>query len=309
MTGDLLSRDLWEQHERQLKHSLFAEPHALVASSSYREFVEFMLKFVSFREERARRTKSAAVQSKGTCGDAGSSKLPPSIKLPPTFDQRYTLNFTVLTERQVLQQELIRDQEKHKRSCAKQVQLKHREVAVSGAGSGQLATDPQKLRRLSMLNRSHQANVRELGEGPLADLLFIVRLFSAFRQKRHLTQLQELLQGRASLPIASYESRIVDAVARFPVVVIAGDTGCGKSTQVPQYLLRAGYRNIACTQPRRISAMALARRVSYETLNEYGSEVAYQIRFDSTKTRRTRILFVTEGLLLRQIIGDPGLDR
>jgi hypothetical protein len=230
-----------------------------------------MQRFVSFRSERARRAKPAAAQSVRKTNPAlaiGSTLLPPSIKLPPSFDQRYTLNFTVLTERQVLQQELLRSQQRHDRNCAQQVQLKNREVAISGKGTGILQADPEKLRRLSMLNRSHRENEAQLGPEPLADLLFIVKIFSAFRQKRHLAQLQGLLQGRANLPIASYEMKIVQAVAQFPVVVIAGDTGCGKSTQVPQYLLRAGYRNIACTQPRRISAMALSRRVSYETLNE-----------------------------------------
>lgn len=78
-------------------------------------------------------------------------------------------------------------------------------------------------------------------------------------------------------------------------------SGCGKSTQVPQYLLAAGYDKIACTQPRRIACTALASRVSHETLNEYTSSIAYQIRFERTRTSFTRLLFLTEGLLLRQI--------
>lgn len=79
--------------------------------------------------------------------------------------------------------------------------------------------------------------------------------------------------------------------------------------QVPQYLLNAGYDRIACTQPRRIAAIALARRVAYETLNEYGSKIAFQIRFEKTRTSRTRLLFVTEGLLLRQLQTDPELNQ
>jgi len=63
---------------------------------------------------------------------------------------------------------------------------------------------------------------------------------------------------------------------------------------VPQFLLRAGFTRMCCTQPRRISAIALARRVSHETLNEHGSEVAFKIRFDSTCGAATRILFLTE---------------
>ncbi|KAH9520121.1 DEAH (Asp-Glu-Ala-His) box polypeptide 34 [Bulinus truncatus] len=95
---------------------------------------------------------------------------------------------------------------------------------------------------------------------------------------------------------------------KYQVIVVAGDTGCGKSTQVPQYLLEAGYEKIACTQPRRIACISLSKRVGHETLNEYGSEVAYQVRFDKSKTQATRILFLTEGLLLRQMKSDPLLE-
>ena len=84
-------------------------------------------------------------------------------------------------------------------------------------------------------------------------------------------------------------------------------TGCGKSTQVPQYLLQAGYAKIACTQPRRIACISLAKRVGFETLNDYGSEIGYQIRFERQKSVHTRVLFLTEGLLLRQVSTDPSL--
>jgi len=57
----------------------------------------------------------------------------------------------------------------------------------------------------------------------------------------------------------------------------------------------------ACTQPRRIACVSLCKRVAFETLNEYGSEVGYQIRFEKSKTQHTRIVFITEGLLLRQV--------
>uniref|UniRef100_A0A0M3HLT9 DUF3509 domain-containing protein n=1 Tax=Ascaris lumbricoides TaxID=6252 RepID=A0A0M3HLT9_ASCLU len=77
--------------------------------------------------------------------------------------------------------------------------------------------------------------------------------------------------------------------------------------QVPQYLLEANFGRIACTQPRRIAATALARRVAFETLDEYGSSIAYQIRFERTRTLRTRLLFLTEGLLLRQMQIDADL--
>jgi hypothetical protein len=78
--------------------------------------------------------------------------------------------------------------------------------------------------------------------------------------------------------------------------------------QVPQFLLRAGYDRIACTQPRRIACISLAKRVGFETLNEYGSDIGYQIRFERKRTDQTRVLFLTEGLLLRQVATDPSLS-
>ena len=92
------------------------------------------------------------------------------------------------------------------------------------------------------------------------------------------------------------------------VSIVAGDTGCGKSTQLPQYLMEAGYTKIACTQPRRIACISLAKRVAHETFNNYGEDVGYQIRFETCKNAHTRILFLTEGVLLRQIQGSPDFD-
>eukprot|EP01133_Synstelium_polycarpum_P019809 gene19809-23729_t len=104
-------------------------------------------------------------------------------------------------------------------------------------------------------------------------------------------------------------------MAEHRVILIAGDTGCGKSTQVPQYLLESGqYNSIVCTQPRRIAAIALATRVACEreaSGQGAASEIAYQIRFESSKegTAAPKVLFATEGIVLRQMMGDPLLSR
>lgn len=77
---------------------------------------------------------------------------------------------------------------------------------------------------------------------------------------------------------------------------------------MPQYLLQSNkYGKIACTQPRRLACTALARRVSCEMLKQFSSEIAFQTRFDKTKTGSTKMLFLTEGVLLRQLISDPDL--
>ncbi|NXD18207.1 DHX34 helicase, partial [Nothocercus nigrocapillus] len=91
------------------------------------------------------------------------------------------------------------------------------------------------------------------------------------------------------------------------VLLVAGDTGCGKSTQVPQFLLAAGYGRVAVTQPRRVACVALAKRVAFESLHQYGDQVGYQIRFESSRSAATKIVFLTEGLLLRQAQREPAL--
>ncbi|XP_066993061.2 probable ATP-dependent RNA helicase DHX34 isoform X2 [Anabrus simplex] len=131
----------------------------------------------------------------------------------------------------------------------------------------------------------------------------IVHLYMDFKQREKFRQLCKLRHGQKNLPVYQFRDEIITSVLNNRVVIIAGDTGCGKSTQVPQFLLKAGYKRIACTQPRRIACISLSKRVAYETLNEYGTDVGYQIRFEKNKTQKTKILFITEGLLLRQVPG------
>ncbi|XP_062968046.1 probable ATP-dependent RNA helicase DHX34 isoform X2 [Cynocephalus volans] len=130
-----------------------------------------------------------------------------------------------------------------------------------------------------------------------------------FGQKQAFGRLAKLQRERAALPIAQYGNRILQMLKDHQVVVVAGDTGCGKSTQVPQYLLAAGFSHVACTQPRRIACISLAKRVGFESLSQYGSQVGYQIRFESTRSAATKIVFLTVGLLLRQIQREPSLPQ
>ncbi|PAV64353.1 hypothetical protein WR25_20485 [Diploscapter pachys] len=138
---------------------------------------------------------------------------------------------------------------------------------------------------------------------------YVIRLSCDFFNEIKFKKIRDLRKSQRELPIAERKTEIVDLLKDHQVLIVAGDTGCGKSTQVPQYLLEAGYSGIACTQPRRIACTALARRVAYETLNVYGNEVAYQIRFETTKSKRTKMLFLTEGLLLRQMENDSLLQQ
>lgn len=150
---------------------------------------------------------------------------------------------------------------------------------------------------------------KPVDESRVKIFLTIVTHYLDFKQKERFQKLKKLRKFQASLPIASYESDIVNAVKNESILVLAGDTGCGKSTQVPQYLHRSGFDKIACTQPRRIACIGLSKRVSHEMLTEYATDVGYQIRFERQKTAKTKILFITEGLLLRQLSDDENLSN
>ena len=114
-----------------------------------------------------------------------------------------------------------------------------------------------------------------------------------------------------SLPIAGEAERIIALIREHPVVVIAGETGSGKTTQIPKLCLAAGRGAagmIGCTQPRRIAARAVARRVAEELSTPLGEVVGYQVRFSDNVGPRTAIKFMTDGILLAEIQSDPWLS-
>ncbi|KAI6176578.1 hypothetical protein M3Y97_00813500 [Aphelenchoides bicaudatus] len=137
----------------------------------------------------------------------------------------------------------------------------------------------------------------------------IVNLFIVFVNKREYKKIEKIRTTQAALPIAKSRDEILKTVRENQVVLLAGDTGCGKSTQLPQYLLQDGYNKIACTQPRRIATMALAKRVGEEMLNPFGTEIGFQTRFEKNKSQKTRLLFLTDGLLIRKMAADPLLSE
>ena len=112
------------------------------------------------------------------------------------------------------------------------------------------------------------------------------------------------------LPIYEIQDKLLQHLQQDSRVIIAAPTGSGKSTQVPQMLLDHGVLGdgkVVILQPRRLAARMLANRVAYERKCRLGDEVGYQIRFENVTSKATRIRFVTEGILLRQIIQDPEL--
>ncbi|PIL22325.1 hypothetical protein GSI_15013 [Ganoderma sinense ZZ0214-1] len=121
-----------------------------------------------------------------------------------------------------------------------------------------------------------------------------------------------LQQQRKQLPIYAGKDAVVDLVRENDVTVLIGETGSGKTTQVPQYLLEAelaGSGMIAITQPRKVAATSLASRVAFEQSTSVGSLVGYSVRFDEASSSSTRIKYVTDGMLVRELLGDPLLSR
>ncbi|KAJ1557861.1 ATPdependent RNA helicase, partial [Nowakowskiella sp. JEL0078] len=137
---------------------------------------------------------------------------------------------------------------------------------------------------------------------------------SLFNTEKAASSLLSIRDLRRELPIFKARSKFLYALEKFKVVIVVGQTGCGKTTQIPQYLHEAGWtaggRIVACTQPRRVAATSVAARVATELNTQLGQEVGYSVRFeDRFDPQITRIKYMTDGLLLREILVDPLLQR
>jgi len=131
----------------------------------------------------------------------------------------------------------------------------------------------------------------------------------AFEQR---AQSRPLSAPLPDLPISAHAESIITAIKEHQVVIVAGETGSGKSTQLPQLCLAAGrgLRGlIGCTQPRRIAARAVARRVAEEMDSELGQAVGFQVRFNDRVSANSYVKFMTDGILLAEIHRDRTLDH
>lgn len=122
----------------------------------------------------------------------------------------------------------------------------------------------------------------------------------------------DLDETKRSLPIYPFKDDLIAAVKEYQVLIIEGETGSGKTTQIPQYLNDAGFtadgKKIGCTQPRRVAAMSVAARVAVEMGVKLGNEVGYSIRFEDCTSERTIIKYMTDGTLHREFLSEPDLQ-
>ena len=130
-------------------------------------------------------------------------------------------------------------------------------------------------------------------------------------QPVQLTKHQQILLERKKLPIYPYRDQLLQAIHDYQIMIIVGETGSGKTTQIMQYLYESGYCNndklLGCTQPRRVAAMSVAARVSDEMNTTCGQLVGYNIRFEDNTSELTRIKYMTDGMLLREFLTSPDL--
>lgn len=172
-------------------------------------------------------------------------------------------------------------------------------------------------------NTGRETRLTQSGDRMLKDDLAFSRKYAARKSQQ---SFQAMMKTRQSLPAWSKSGDILSAIERSQVVVISGETGCGKSTQVPQFILddyltklieaqngngqlkEMRHVHIICTQPRRLSAIGVAERVASERVERIGSTVGYSIRLENKISAATRLTFCTTGILLRRLQSEPMLD-
>ncbi|XP_043937837.1 pre-mRNA-splicing factor ATP-dependent RNA helicase PRP16 [Protopterus annectens] len=123
---------------------------------------------------------------------------------------------------------------------------------------------------------------------------------------------KSLMEQRQYLPIFAVRQELLNIIRDNNVVIVVGETGSGKTTQLTQYLHEDGYTTygmVGCTQPRRVAAMSVAKRVSEEMDVNLGDQVGYAIRFEDCTTEKTMIKYMTDGILLRESLREADLDH
>ncbi|XP_017302227.1 ATP-dependent RNA helicase DHX8-like [Diaphorina citri] len=138
--------------------------------------------------------------------------------------------------------------------------------------------------------------------------LFVRLNCNSFGKKTNLT----IVEQRQSLPIYKLKDELIKAVSDNQILIVIGETGSGKTTQITQYLAEAGFTargKIGCTQPRRVAAMSVAKRVAEEFGCRLGQEVGYTIRFEDCTSSETLIKYMTDGMLLRECLVDLDLNN
>ncbi|XP_074597398.1 ATP-dependent RNA helicase pea [Brevipalpus obovatus] len=153
-------------------------------------------------------------------------------------------------------------------------------------------------------NKNSKTNARNWGSAEMPEWKKHIK--GSYGRKTELS----IVEQRQNLPIFKLRDDLIQAVHDNQILIVIGETGSGKTTQMTQYLADAGYTNkgkIGCTQPRRVAAMSVAKRVAEEFGCLLGEQVGYTIRFEDCTAPETIIKYMTDGMLLRECLIDPDL--
>ncbi|XP_013118522.1 ATP-dependent RNA helicase DHX15 homolog [Stomoxys calcitrans] len=134
-----------------------------------------------------------------------------------------------------------------------------------------------------------------------------------FNMRPYSQRFHQLYKKRITLPVFEYQADFMRLLNNHQCIVLVGETGSGKTTQIPQwcveYAVSKGKKGVSCTQPRRVAAMSVAQRVSEEMDVNLGEEVGYSIRFEDCSSAKTLLKYMTDGMLLREAMSDPMLEQ
>jgi len=148
--------------------------------------------------------------------------------------------------------------------------------------------------------------------------LTVNNFINRWNRKPYSQRYYEILEKRKTLPVWHQKQDFLQVLKDNQILILVGETGSGKTTQIPQFVLEAVDLEIpdkrrkmmvACTQPRRVAALSISRRVAEEMDVSIGEEVGYSIRFEDCSSAKTGLKYVTDGMLLREAMTDPLLER
>ncbi|RLN53802.1 hypothetical protein BBJ29_008484 [Phytophthora kernoviae] len=265
-----------------------------------------------------------------------------SVEDYPTFDEEHGLLNTEATEED-FEVELNEDEPvflrgqthlSHELSPVKIVKNPDGSMQRAAMTQSNLAKERRELRQTQAnqlidsipkdLNRPWEDPMPEAGERHFAQELRGINMGTSFelpewKQKSvgknlsyGIVSNKTILEQRESLPVFKLKRQLMKAIAENQVLVVIGETGSGKTTQMTQYMAEMGLTStgiIGCTQPRRVAASSVAKRVAEEFGCELGQEVGYSMRFEDVTSPETVIKYMTEGMLLREYLADSTLSK
>lgn len=162
--------------------------------------------------------------------------------------------------------------------------------------------------KVRIRKRRHKNMIEEIGENDKNE-----KEINPINNRPYTKNYYKLLELRKKLPVYGMRSEIIKTISENRVVIIEGATGSGKTTQIPRFVYEAGIcssdKAIVCTQPRRVAAISVATRVAEEMDIDLGNEIGYRVRFDAKESEKTKLFYMTDGLLMREFVSDENIDN